>query len=228
MKIEIWSDYACPFCYIGKRQLQQALEKFEGDENVEIIYRTFELYPQAPQKVETTTQQRIEWKYRKTPEGAMEMIRNIEILAKRVGLAMNYENVQNTATFDAHRLTHFAAAKGKGEAMNERLFKAYFTDNLPLADRENLISFAVEVGLDRNEVEAMLASDEYADSAKADQLQAQKMGVQAVPFFLIDGKTELAGSQPVSIFLNALQQAAQAESEPTLIEGASCGIDGCQ
>lgn len=132
MQIEIWSDYACPYCYIGKRNLEKALEKFEHNDKIKIVHKAFELYPHMGKEVTTTTQGRIEQKYGKTPEEAQEMIDHIERVAERVGLEMNYDSVKNTNTFDAHRLTKFAEEKGKANEMNERLFKAYFTDNIAL------------------------------------------------------------------------------------------------
>lgn len=225
MKIEMYSDYACPFCYIGKRYLEQALAEFEDTENVEIVHKAFELYPQAGQTVTNTTQGRIEWKYGKTPEGAMEMIRHIEQLATGAGLAMNYENVQNTNTFNAHRLTKLAESLGKGAEMNERLFHAYFTENLPLADRENLIKFAEDVGISRELVEKMLDSDEFSDKVIFDEQQAREIGVRAVPFFVIDEKIAIPGSQPPAQFLAILRQQAALNA---VEQGTACGVDGCR
>ncbi|WP_373818103.1 DsbA family oxidoreductase [Glaesserella sp.] len=203
IKIEMYSDYACPFCYIGKSHLEQALAQFEHADKVEIVHKAYELYPQTGETVTSTTQGRIEWKYHKTPEQALEMIRHIENLAKRAGIAMNYENVQNTNTFKAHRLTKFAASKEN--EMYNRLMKAYFTDNLPLADRKTLLQCAEDVGLDLAETEAFLNSNDFADSVTADETQARHIGVRSVPFFVING-VEVAGSQPPARFLALLQQ----------------------
>lgn len=223
MKIEMYSDYACPFCYIGKRYLEQALAEFEEAESVEIEHKAFELYPHAGQTVTNTTQGRIEMKYGKTPAGAMEMIRHIEQLASGAGLAMNYENVQNTNTFNAHRLTKLAESLGKGAEMNERLFHAYFTENLPLAGRENLIQFATDISIPAERVAQMLDTDEFADQVRADEQLARQISVTAVPFFVIDGKIAVPGSQPPAQFLAILrEQFAENHAKPT-----ACGVDGC-
>lgn len=206
MKIEIWSDYACPYCYIGKRHLQQALARFEHREHVEIAHKAFELYPDAGPTVRNTTQQRIEAKYRKSPDEARQMIAHIEQLASRAGLTMNYAGVQNTNTFDAHRLTKVAARHGKANEMDERLLEAYFTANLPLADRNNLLQIAQDAGLDRSEIERALDDDTCADAVRDDERQAALLGIQGVPFFLIDGKIALSGAQPAGQLLAALQQ----------------------
>ncbi|UOO81341.1 DsbA family oxidoreductase [Uruburuella testudinis] len=228
MKIEMYSDYACPFCYIGKRQLEQALAQFEHADDVEIVHKAFELYPHAGDSVSNTTQGRIERKYGKSPTGAMQMIRGIEAMAAKAGLAMNYENVQNTNTFNAHRLTKLAHSLGKGDAMNERLFQAYFIENLPLANRDNLIRLAEAVGIAREQVENMLDSDAFAAETRADLAQAQQVGVQAVPFFVVDGQVSLAGSQPAAHFLSVLNQVWADSAQPLLQEGAACGVDGCR
>lgn len=228
MKIEIWSDYACPFCYIGKRQLETALSQFKQRDNVEVVYRTFELYPHAGATVSNTTQGRIEQKYSKTPQGALAMIRQIEDHAERVGIAMRYEGVQNTNTFDAHRLTKFAESKGLASTMNERLMEAYFIDNSPLATRENLLNCAEDIGLDRAETAQMLDSEAFTDIARSEQQKAAQIGVDSVPFFLIDGEVALSGAQPAQMFLNALNDVWAHYQQNNQMIGISCGIDGCQ
>lgn len=155
------------------------------------------------------------------------MIRHIENAGKRVGLEMNYETVQNTNTFDAHRLTKLAETVGKANELNERLMRAYFTENLPLAKAETLIKCAEDVGISRELVEKMLGSDEFVKEARADEEQAHQVGVQGVPFFVIDGKTTLSGAQPSGLFLNALNKAYAENAEADVIVGATCGIDGC-
>ncbi|WP_347876296.1 DsbA family oxidoreductase [Rodentibacter genomosp. 1] len=226
IKIEVYSDYACPFCYIGKRYLEQALAQFEYAENVEIIHKAYELYPQVGSEVTGTTQERIEWKYHKTAEEALEMIRNIESLAIRAGIAMNYENTQNTNTFTAHRLAKFTERKGKGEEMHERLMKAYFVENLPLADCENLVRLAADIGLNETEVMEFLDDDLLSDEVCSDEEQAKQIGVEAVPFFMINGEISVLGSQPPEQFLLLLEQIYQANNTQ-FAQGVSCGIDGC-
>lgn len=226
MKIEIWSDYACPYCYIGKRNLEKALEKFEHKDKIEIVHKAFELYPQMSKEVTTTTQGRIEQKYGKSPEEAQEMINQIVRVAERSGLEMNYASVKNTNTLDAHRLTKFAEEKGKANEMNERLFKAYFTDNIALGSSENLIHLSQEVGLNPEEVGAMLNAEIYTESVKNDEYEAQQLGVRGVPFFLIGEKIALPGAVSPDGMLSAIKRAWN-EEEKQNEQGMSCGIDGC-
>lgn len=159
MKIEVWSDFACPFCYIGKRHLEQALAQFEGE--VEVIFRAFELDPHANGEPEGDIQQRLMQKYQKTAEQADEMINYVEEAGKQAGLDLRYRTTQYTRTFEAHRLAKFAESKGLGEAMVERLFKGYFTDNTILAKRTELIGLALEIGLERDEVAQLLTGDDF-------------------------------------------------------------------
>lgn len=227
MQIEIWSDYACPYCYIGKRNLEKALEKFEHNDKIKIVHKAFELYPQMGKEVTTTTQGRIEQKYGKTPEEAQEMIDHIERVAERVGLEMNYDSVKNTNTFDAHRLTKFAEEKGKANEMNERLFKAYFTDNIALGSNENLLRLSEDIGLNPKEVNEMLSTETYTENVKNDEYEAQQLGVRGVPFFLIGEKIALPGAVSPDGMLSAIKRAWN-EEEKQNEQGISCGIDGCE
>lgn len=227
MKIQIWSDYACPYCYIGKRHLEQALENFAHKDEVEIEFKAFELYPAAGKTAVNTTQERIEKKYAKSPQEALDMIAHIEKMAQRAGVEMNYAGVKNTNTFDAHRLYHWANAVGKGNEMNERLMQAYFSDNVALADWDNLAKFAEDVGLNGNEAKAMLASDDFVQAVKNDENEAKNIGVQGVPFFVFDGKVATSGAMPVGNLVQLLNQVYQ-ENHSDHLTGASCGIDGCE
>lgn len=227
MKIQIWSDYACPYCYIGKRHLEQALAQFTHADKVEIEFKAFELYPNAGKTAVNTTQERIEKKYAKSPQGALEMIAHIEKMGERAGLTMNYAGVKNTNTFDAHRLYHWAKSLGKGDEMNERLMRAYFSDNLELANHDNLAKFAQDVGLNGDDAKQMLASNDFIQAVKDDLNQARQVGVQGVPFFVFDGKTATSGAMPVSSLLGLLNQVYD-DNQADNLNGASCGIDGCE
>ncbi|MCW9716258.1 DsbA family oxidoreductase [Avibacterium sp. 21-594] len=226
MKIDIFSDYACPFCYIGKRHLEQALAQFEHAEAVQVHHKAYELYPQASKQVENSTQQRIEYKYGKTPQGALNMIRGIEQMAQKAGIDMDYEQVQNTNMFDAHRLTKLAAQLGKESEAVERLFRAYFIDHFALSDHANLIQVGEEIGIDGERIRQMLDSDEFADAVRADEQEAQQLGVQAVPYFRING-VPVAGSVPSAHFLNLLQELWTQEQQADIVAGMQCGVDGC-
>ncbi|ATD64169.1 DsbA family protein [Neisseria weixii] len=226
MKIQIWSDYACPYCYIGKRHLEHALAQFARADEVQVEFKAFELYPHAGKTAVNTTQQRIEKKYGKPPQGALEMIAHIEKTAARAGLEMNYRAVKNTNTFDAHRLAKWADSLGKGQEMHERLMRAYFTDNAELADRDNLAEFAADVGLNGDEAKQMLACGDFVQAVKKDENEAAAAGVQGVPFFVFDGKTTASGAMPADSLLKLLNQVYQ-EQQSGNLTGAACGIDGC-
>lgn len=205
MKIEIWSDFACPFCYIGKRHLEQALKQF--NENVEITFRSFELDPHANGEPEGNVQQRLARKYQKTPEQALEMIRYVEQVGQKAGLDLRYETTQYTRTFEAHRLAKFAESKGLGLDMVEKIFHFYFTENGVLAKRTALIDLGMEIGLDRTELAQLLTGDDFSHEVREDERMAHKLGIHSVPFFLIDGKLAVSGAHPPETLLAAMQQA---------------------
>ena len=229
MKIEIWSDYACPYCYIGKRYLEQALNEFEHANRVEVVYRAFELDPSAAKEATTTTLGRIVHKYGKSKSQAQDMIDHIVAMGSSVGLDMRYNSVRYTNTFDAHRLSKFAALHGKGLDMSERLFNAYFTQNLPLADHDVLIAIADELGLDRVETQAMLASDAFSEDVRADENRARELGIRSVPHIVIDGRHNFVGAQPKNHLLKAMREIwtqQQALDQDISADGTACDIDG--
>lgn len=227
LELQIWSDYACPYCYIGKAHLDQALTEFEDSDDVKITFRTFELDPSAGPNVTTTTQGRIEQKYRKYSASAQDMINGIKRFGAKSGLNMAYDQVRYTNTFDAHRLTKYAADSGLETPMAMRLFEAYFTDLLELSDHEVLATLASEVGLDKKSVAEMLKSDQYKKECRNDEATAHSLGIQAVPAFHFDGHATLTGAQPASALLKALREAwEQQQSEPSE-EALMCTPDGC-
>lgn len=207
MKVEIWSDYICPFCYIGKRKFEAALEQFPHREHVEVVYRSFELDPNSERNVEFDIHDLLANKYGMSRDKAKEMSDNVGAQAKSVGLDYKFDTMIVTNTFDAHRLTHFAAKHGKMHEMAERLLKAYFTDSKHIGDRETLADLAEEIGLDRGEAAAALAGDEYAQQVRNDEREAGELGIRGVPFFVINRKYGISGAQPTEVFRNALNQA---------------------
>ncbi|KAK9453381.1 DsbA family oxidoreductase [Dipodascopsis uninucleata] len=206
MKIEVWSDYACPYCYVGKRGLSLALEEFEHKDKTEVTFRAFELDPSAPKEVITTIPDKFAKKYGKSLEETMQIISRMEKYAKEVGIDMHYETAKSSNTFDAHRLTKFAESKNLGLQMTEQLFKGYFVDNIVLADHSSLTKAAKDTGLDETEVKAVLESDQYAAEVRRDEMQANRAGIHAVPFFLINGRYAVSGAQPKEELLSTLQQ----------------------
>jgi len=207
MKIEIWSDIACPWCYVGKRRFESALTDFPQRDELQIIWRSFELNPTAPPRAERPTVELIANKYGMPVARAQAMMDDMTATGAADGIAFRFDRSISGNTFDAHRLLHLAATRGLREAMVERLFAAYFTDGEAIADREALVRLAGEVGLDAAEVRDMLASDAYAADVRADEARAQRLGITGVPFFAIDEKFGISGAQSAKVITDALMQA---------------------
>ncbi|RUS45714.1 DsbA family oxidoreductase [Cohnella sp. AR92] len=207
MKIEVWSDFACPFCYIGKRRLEGALEQFGHGGDIEVQFRSFELDPNAKRDVDYNVNEMLAKKYGMTVEQAAANNRSLTEQAKAIGLDYHMDKSILTNSFDAHRLTHYAAQFGKREEMAERLFKAYFTDGLHIGDHETLAGLAVEIGLDREGALAALKNDEFSSEVREDEQLAAQFGVRGVPFFVLDRKYAVSGAQPTEVFLQALEKA---------------------
>lgn len=204
MKIEIWSDFVCPFCYIGKKHLELALEKFESDEPIEIIYKSFELNPQAKKKYENNIHEIIADKYGLTVAQAKSSNDRIVAQAKSIGLNYNFDDLKPTNTFDAHRLSHFAKANGKMAEFTERVLKAYFVDSLVISDHVTLADLAEEVGLSREKALEVLVSDQYSDEVRRDEQDAVARRITGVPYFVFDDSYEISGAQPPEVFTKVL------------------------
>lgn len=207
MKIEVWSDFGCPFCYIGKRRLERALESFSHRDEIELVYRSFELDPGAPKDTESSIHELLAVKYGLSLEQAKESNRNVAQQAQTEGLTYNFDTIIPTNTFDAHRLAHYAGEQGKAKEMTERLFRAYFTDSLHIGDRETLVRLAEEVGLEGTAVREVLEQNTYADAVREDENEARRLGIRGVPFFVLRGKYAVSGAQPLEIFQGALLRA---------------------
>ncbi len=207
MKVEIWSDVVCPFCYIGKREFESALAQFEHRDQVEVIWRSFELDPRAPAKSEFDMYGMLMNKYGSSREDAKARVSGVVQRAKSIGLEYNMDRAVIGSSFDAHRLIQLAKEKGLGSEAEERLFKAYFTEGAHIADHPTLIRLGKEIGLEEKEVKQMLSSDRFTDAVRGDERQAHLAGVRGVPFFLIDDKLSVSGAQQSATFLGALQQA---------------------
>ena len=228
MKIEIWSDYACPYCYIGERQLEKALDSFSGKEGIDISYRAFELDPSASYETTTNTRERVAAKYGMSLEKAQQMIDGVTEYAKSVGLDYNYGTVQYTNTFDAHRIAKYAETKGKGLEMSEKLFHAYFTENKQMSNHNVLTDIAIELGLDKLEVEDVLKNKKFAEDVRNDEYEASRLGIHAVPFFVINEKYSISGAQPPEVFEQAIEKALKEEKiEVDDLGGMVCNSDGC-
>ncbi len=210
MHIEIWSDLVCPYCYIGKRNFETALARFEHRDDVEVSWRSFQLAPDLPRDVEGDVHDYLAAKYGGGRERAKEMNARVTETAAAAGLTYNLDSAVLGNTFDAHRVTHLAARHGLQDEAEERLFRAYFTESEHLADPETLVRLASEIGLDPGEVRTMLAGDEFADAVRADIQAAHEMGISGVPTFVVDRRYAITGAQPPELILRALEQIAAA------------------
>jgi predicted DsbA family dithiol-disulfide isomerase len=206
MKIDIWSDIGCPFCYLGTTQLNQALATFEHKDSVQVQHHSFQLDPNAPFETDETLNEMLSNKKGFSVEQAESANQRVAAMFQSAGLTMNYKQAVPVNTFKAHRLAHFAAEHGKQEEMQTRLFKAFFTDGQNVADTDALVEMAGEVGLDKEQARQALESDAYADSVRADIEQAASYGIHGVPFFIFDGKYAISGAQGTEAFSGALQQ----------------------
>lgn len=207
MTIEIWSDVVCPFCYIGKREFENALQQFEHKADVKVVWKSFELDPNAPARSEHDMYGMLVSKYGGTRDDAKARVQGVVDRAKTVGLDYQMDKAVIGNSFDAHRLIQLAKTKGKGAEAEERLFNAYFTEGVHLADHASLVRLGQEIGLDTDEVSTMLASTRFTDDVRTDEREAQQLGIRGVPYFVIDRRFGVSGAQQSTHFLGALQQA---------------------
>jgi predicted DsbA family dithiol-disulfide isomerase len=211
MKIEIWSDYVCPFCYIGKRRLEEALKETGLEENAEVVFKAFELDPNSPATSDKTMQEVLAQKYGTSVAEAKNMTDNVSVQAQSVGLNYNFDKMAPANTFNAHRLAKLAEQQGLGAQASERLLKAYFIDAEKIGTEDVLLRLAEEVGISRERAQKVLDSDEFAEEVKADIAEAKQIGVQGVPFFVINRKYAISGAQPAEAFAEALRKVAEEE-----------------
>lgn len=227
MRIEIWSDVVCPWCYIGKRRLETALSEFPHADEVEVVWRSFQLDPSAPNTPVETVAEHLGRKYGGGAAGGRQMVDRVEAVAAEEGMIWRHHESLRVGTIDAHRLLH-AAGDLRGE-LKEALLRAYFVEAQNVADHETLTRIATEVGLDEVAVKEVLTTDQYADDVEADIRQAAAYGATGVPFFVIDQRYGVSGAQPADTFRQVLER-AWADSHPAIevIGGEdACGPDGC-
>lgn len=211
MKIEVWSDFVCPFCYIGKRRLEIALDEFQHKDKVEVTFKSFELDPTVQTDSTISIHESLAQKYGMSVEKAKEMNQGVIDQAKEVGLDYNFDEMSPTNTFDAHRLAKFAETKGKLAEMTERLLHAHFVESKQVSEHDTLIDLAGEVGLDKEEVKSVLSSNQFEKEVRAEETEAQTIGVRGVPFFVINRKYAISGAQPKEVFADALQKVWEEE-----------------
>ncbi|HEX6583374.1 MAG TPA: DsbA family oxidoreductase [Thermoleophilaceae bacterium] len=207
LKVEIWSDIACPWCYVGKRRFEAALAGFEHRDEVELTWRSFELDPGAPREREGDRVEQLARKYGTSREQAEKMHEQMTAVAAGEGLEFRFDIARSGNTFDAHRLTHLAAAHGRQDAMKERLFRAYLSEGEVIGDPAVLERLGLEVGLPEHELRELLAGDRYAAEVRQDEQLATSLAITAVPFFVVDRAIAASGAQPPELLRELLGRA---------------------
>ena len=227
MDVEIWSDIACPWCYIGKRRFEAALAEFEHRDDVRVTWRSFELDPSAPLEREGDGATRLAEKYGMPVERAREMQRQVTDTAAGEGLDFRLDIQRSGTTFDGHRVIHLAAEHGLQDAMKERLLHAYFTEGQLMSDHDTLVRLAVEVGLDEDEVRQVLATDRFADEVRGDERMAGQFGISAVPTFVVDRAIGASGAHPPEALIELLRQGWERRAPvPVIAGGETCDVEG--
>ena len=239
LKVEIWSDVACPWCYIGKRRFEAALARFHQRDQVEVEWKAFELDPGARAEGPDGSgsadyADRLGRKYGTSRAGAQQMLDTMTATAATEGHDFHFEKAPAINTFDAHRVIHLAHLRGVQDAVKERLLLAYFTEGEQVSDAEVLVRLAAEAGLDADEVRAVLVDGRYADDVRADEAEAAALGISGVPFFVVDRKYGVSGAQPADLLLEVLTRAWAERNPLTMVgapaagvDGSACGPDGC-
>lgn len=226
MQIKIWSDIRCPFCYIGKKKLESALEKFPQRDKVEIIWKSFQLDPSLETDPKSSTLDYFVKAKGVSKEQAKQMFLGASNMAQEVGINLNIENGIPANSFMAHRLIQMAKTKALGNEMEEVLFKAHFEEAKNIDDPDVLVKAAGSIGMDTEEVRETLKSDAFAYAVKQDEMEARNIGVRGVPFFLFEDKYTISGAQPIEAFLQTLERLwEEKKPEKTMSEGDSCSTD---
>lgn len=213
IKVDIWSDIQCPWCYIGKRKFEAGAAQFDGD--VEVEYHSFELAPDTPVDFDGSPAEYLSQRKGMPLVQVDQMLQNVTDIAQSVGLDYDYAAVHQTNTVKAHELIHYAKSKGRQLDMKERLLKAYFVNGEHVGRIDDLADIAAEIGFDRADVVRALTEDEFLADVKADVAQAQAYGIQGVPFFVIDGKYGVSGAQDAASFVQVLEQVRSEKSATT-------------
>lgn len=233
LKIEVWSDYVCPFCYIGKKQLELALKETGYDAVIDVEYKSYLLDPTTPVDAAGSVYEELQKKYRISLEEVKNMTANVAARAKEVGLDYNFDNMKSANTVKAHRLAKWAEIEGKGKVFTERVLKAYFLEGAAIGQTDVLLSLVEQVGLSRDTAIEIIESDQFASEVQADIVIAQQLGVRGVPFFVIDNKFGISGAQSKEVFENTIEKAAQEAGlrKPLNMQGgngATCTDDSCE
>lgn len=232
MKVDIWSDIMCPFCYIGKRKLETALAQFPDRDKVELVWHSFQLDPTIEYVPGRNLHEYLAERKGQSLEWSVNVHGQMTKTAAAEGLTYNFEKAVIANSFDAHRLIQLAKTHQLGDAMEERLFKAYFTDGENMGDHDTLVRIGSETGIPATEISDMLKSGAYTAEVKKDIAQAEAYGISGVPFFVLNDKYGISGAQPAEVFLDGLQHAWKEYEQTTTITaigntaGATCTPDG--
>lgn len=230
MNIEIFSDVVCPWCAIGKRRFEVALERFAHRDEVDVVWRAFELDPEAPALAEGDLASHLASKYAMTKAQAVASQERLAAVAAEEGLEFHFDRARRANSFDAHRLLHHALEVGRQDALEERLFAAYFRDGEAISDHATLVRLAEESGLDGTKADEILGSSRYADEVRADEADARALGITGVPFFVIDRHFGISGAQSPESILHVLDE-AWADTHPGLVLSAdaatACDEESC-
>jgi len=233
MKIEIWSDIMCPFCYIGKKHLETALKQFGDAESIDVEWKSYQLDPYIPRHPEyKNTYQYLAENKGMSDEEARQMTEGVAAAGARAGITLDFERAVVANSFDAHRLVHLAQTKGLAGTVKEGLFRAHFTEGKDINSREILLAIGTDAGLTADEVNTVLDSDRYNDEVTHDIREARDIGVRGVPFFVFNRKYAVSGAQPSEVFLQTLEKsfdewrAANAKVTLTVTGGPTCDPDG--
>ncbi|MEG0258829.1 MAG: DsbA family oxidoreductase [Lysinibacillus sp.] len=234
MKIEVWSDYVCPFCYIGKKQLEKAILDTGFAGQVDVVFKSYQLDPTTPVDTNVSVYEALASKYGMSFEKAKEMAQGVVARAKEVGLHYNFDNSMEENTLNAHRLVKWAEQQGNAALLVETLLHSYFIEGKRIGQDETLLDLVAQVGLNREEAAKVLVSDAFKAEVEVDIEEGQQLGVRGVPFFVVNRKYGISGAQPQEVFENTLRKAAEEEGlKPGLqMEGTSnagvCTDDQCE
>jgi predicted DsbA family dithiol-disulfide isomerase len=209
--VEIWSDLVCPFCYIGKRNFEAALSRFDRKGDVKIIWKSFELDPEARYEPGVSVHEHLAEKYGQSVEWAKDATARVASMAAEAGIKFAIDRTVPTNTFDAHRLVHLAAARGIGDKAEELIFSAYFTEGKQIGDKAVLTKIASDIGVPSDDAVGLLEGDKYSDEVREDEKEGQKLGISGVPCFVINRKYMVRGAQPPDVLLKALETAAKGD-----------------
>ncbi len=228
MKVEIWSDIVCPFCYIGKRKFEMALEKFDAKDNVEIEWKSFQLDAEMDNSAGLTVHEYLGKRKGGTTADGKRMNDGMTAIAAEVGLQYDFDNAIINNTLNAHRLLHFAKEQGVQTALKERLFKAYYTEGKDTGNIDTLVQLATETGLDAAAARKVLEENLFEEEVRHDQYEAFQIGVQGVPFFVFNGKYAVSGAQSPDIFAQVLDKVWQEEKPQLIVSGSEgfCDVNG--